>query len=82
MTKVKTAVSLSPEILSNADKLADFLSTSRSHVFEMALSEFVDRHQNKQILEQLDAVYSEDSAEEIEQIQQMKPMHQSVVEEW
>ena len=82
MTKVKTAVSLSQEVLSKADKLAESLSTSRSQIFEMALSEFISRHQNQQMLEQLDAVYDEDSVEEIELIQQMKPVHQSVVEEW
>lgn len=82
MAKVKTAVSLSQEVLSNADKLAESLSTSRSQVFEMALSEFISRHQNQQMLEQLDAVYAEDSIEEIELIQQMKPVHQSVIEEW
>jgi metal-responsive CopG/Arc/MetJ family transcriptional regulator len=82
MAKVKTAVSLSEEVLSNADKLAQSLSTSRSQIFEMAISEFISRHQNQQILQQLDIVYSENSTEEVELIQQMKPIHQSVVEEW
>jgi metal-responsive CopG/Arc/MetJ family transcriptional regulator len=82
MAKVKTAVSLSEEVLSNADKLAESLSTSRSQIFEMALSEFISRHQNQQMLQQLDIVYSEDSTEEVRLIQQMKPIHQSIVEEW
>lgn len=82
MAKVKTAVSLSEAVLSEADKLAESLSTSRSQIFELALSEFISRHQNQQMLEQLDAIYSEDSAEEIELIRHMKSVHQSVVEEW
>ncbi|MEM8828227.1 MAG: hypothetical protein AAGE96_02585 [Cyanobacteria bacterium P01_G01_bin.19] len=82
MAKVKTAVSLSEAVLSEADKLAESLSTSRSQIFELALSEFISRHQNQQMLEQLDAVYSEDSAEEIELTRQMKTVQQSVVEEW
>lgn len=82
MAKVKTAVSLSKEVLSNADKLAESLSTSRSQIFELALSEFISRHQNQQMLEQLDGVYGEDSAEEIELTQKMKSVHQSIVEEW
>jgi metal-responsive CopG/Arc/MetJ family transcriptional regulator len=82
MAKVKTAVSLSEEVLSNADKLAQSLSTSRSQIFEMAISEFISRHQNQQMLQQLDIVYSENSTEEVELIQQMKPIHQSVVGEW
>lgn len=82
MAKVKTAVSLSEEVLSEADKLAESLSTSRSQIFEIALSEFISRRQNQQMLEQLDAVYSGDSAEEIELIQQMKPIQKSVIEEW
>ncbi len=68
MAKVKTAVTLSEGVLLEADKLAELLSTSRSEIFEIALSEFISRHQNKQILEQLDAVYSEDSTEEIKLI--------------
>jgi metal-responsive CopG/Arc/MetJ family transcriptional regulator len=82
MAKVKTAVSLSEEVLSNADKLAQSLSTSRSQLFEMAISEFISRHQNQQMLQQLDIVYSENSTEEVELIQQMKSIYQSVVEEW
>ena len=82
MAKVKTAVSLSEEVLTKADKIAESLSTSRSHIFEMALSEFIARYQNKQILEQLDAVYDENSAEEVKLVQQMQSVHKSVVEEW
>ncbi|VEP16562.1 putative transcriptional regulator [Hyella patelloides LEGE 07179] len=82
MAKVKTAVSLSEAVLSEADKLAESLSTSRSQIFEMALSELISRHQNQQMLEQLDAVYGEDSAEEIKLIQQMKSVQKSVIEEW
>lgn len=82
MTKVKTAVSLSEKVLSEADKLAKSLSTSRSQIFEMALSEFISRHQNQQILEQLNSVYSEESAEEITLIKQMKLVQKSIVEEW
>lgn len=81
MAKVKTAVSLSETVLSEADKLAESLSTSRSQIFELALLEFISRHQNQQMLEQLDAVYG-DSAEEIELTRQMKSFHQSVLEEW
>ena len=82
MAKVKTAVSLSEAVLSAADKIAESLSTSRSQIFELALSEFISRHQNQQMLEQLDAVYDEDSAEEIKLTRQMKSVHQSIVEEW
>ncbi|MDJ0532480.1 MAG: hypothetical protein QNJ70_08280 [Xenococcaceae cyanobacterium MO_207.B15] len=82
MAKVKTAVSLSETVLSEADKLAQSLSTSRSQIFEMALSEFISRHQNQQILEQLNSVYSEKSTEEITLTQQMKPLQKSIVEEW
>lgn len=68
------AVSLSEAVLAAADKLAKSLSTSRSQIFEFALSEFISRHQNQQILEQLNAVYN-DSTEEIELTQQMKSVH-------
>ena len=81
MVKVKTAVSLSEAVLLEADKLAKSLSTSRSQIFEIALSEFISRHQNQQMLEQLDAVY-DDSTKEIELTQKMKSVQQSIVEEW
>ena len=82
MAKVKTAVSLSETVLSEADKIAASLSTSRSQIFELALSEFISRHQNQQMLEQLNSVYSEESAEEMTLVQQMKSVQQSIVEEW
>ena len=82
MAKVKTAVSLSETVLSEADKLAESLSTSRSQIFELALLEFISRHQNQQMLAQLDAIYGEDPTEEIELTRQMKSFHQSVLEEW
>lgn len=83
MPKVKTAVSLSPEVLSNADKLAESLSTSRSQIFEMALSEFAARHHNQQMLEQLNDVYSEKlTIEEIQLARRMKSVHKSAIEEW
>jgi metal-responsive CopG/Arc/MetJ family transcriptional regulator len=82
MAKVKTAVSLSETVLSEADELAASLSTSRSQIFEMALTEFISRHQNQQILEQLNAVYGEELIEEKNLREQMKPIHKSIVEEW
>ena len=50
MAKVKTAVSLPEAVLSEADRLPESLSTSRSQIFELALSEFISRHQNQQML--------------------------------
>jgi metal-responsive CopG/Arc/MetJ family transcriptional regulator len=82
MAKVKTAVSLSETVLSEADELAASLSTSRSQIFEMALTEFISRHQNQQMLKQLDAVYGEELIEEKNLREQMKPIHKSIVEEW
>ena len=83
MPKVKTAVSLSEEVLSNADKLAESLSTSRSQIFEMALSEFAERYHNQQMLEQLNDVYSEESTiEEIQLTRRMKSVYKSAIEEW
>ena len=83
MSKVKTAVSLSEEVLSNADRLAESLSTSRSQIFEMALLEFVERHQNQQMLEQLNDVYSEElTTEEIQLTRRMKSVYKSAIEEW
>ena len=82
MTKVKTAVSLSKAVLSEADRIAASLSTSRSQIFEMALSEFILRHQNQQILEELDTVYSDDIEEETSLVRRMNSVQKSIVEEW
>lgn len=82
MSKIKTAVSISKTVLSEADKLAASLSTSRSQILEMALVEFISRHQNQQILDQLNAVYSDELVEEKMLIRQIKPVQKSLIEEW
>ena len=54
---VKTAVSLRRELFEQGEALAGRLRISRSRLFALALEEFVRRHENRQLLERLNAAY-------------------------
>lgn len=58
---MKTAVSLPDELFELADKLAKQLGTTRSGLYALALSEFVEKHRSESITAQLNSVYGEDT---------------------
>lgn len=66
MANVKTAISLEDSLFEEAEVLAKKMKISRSRLFALALEEFLRRHENQQLLEQLNAAYDDapDSEEE------------------
>lgn len=56
---VKTAVSLDTGLHEAGVALAKELHISRSRLVALALEAFIERHRNQQMLEQLDAAYSD-----------------------
>lgn len=59
---MKTAISIPDKVFRSADSLAKRLGLSRSQLYSTAISEFLSRHQDKQVTDRLNAVYStEDS---------------------
>jgi metal-responsive CopG/Arc/MetJ family transcriptional regulator len=86
MTTVKTAISLNKTLLEQVDSLAQEMDMPRSHLFVLAVEEFLQRHQNKQLMKAINKVYSEYPPTEREQAQlkEMQRLYENVLEdeEW
>jgi len=83
MSNVKTAVSIEKPLFVQAEKLAQQMNVSRSHLYSLALRMFVERHESAQMLRQLDRVYAEHppSAEEEQVLTAMQHHYRRLVEE-
>jgi metal-responsive CopG/Arc/MetJ family transcriptional regulator len=55
---MKTAVSLDDRLLHEADEAARHMGLSRSRLFAVAISEFLQRRKQQQMLLQLNKVYA------------------------
>lgn len=56
---MKTAVSLDDELLQQADEAARQMGLSRSRLFAAAISEFLQRKKQEEMLRQLNEIYAE-----------------------
>lgn len=65
MANVKIAISFSESLFKKVEAIAKELQISPSRIMELALTEFVRSYQNKQLLEKINAAYSDDAEEEI-----------------
>lgn len=84
MSNVKTAISLQQSLFEQVNEIAHDLNIPRSRVFVLALEEFIRRHENRDLLAQVNAAYKE-SPEGAEQkrLRQMRRSHRRIVEgEW
>jgi metal-responsive CopG/Arc/MetJ family transcriptional regulator len=84
MSIIKTAVSLPEPLFEQAEALASRLNVSRSRLVALALEAYIDRHENQQLLGQLNQAY-ENAPDAVEQVRlrQMRRVHRQVVEgEW
>jgi metal-responsive CopG/Arc/MetJ family transcriptional regulator len=81
MPNVKTAISLQESLFEQVEALSREMKVSRSRLFVMALEDFVRRHQNRRLLEKINAAY-QDSPDEDEQkrLQEMRRHHRRMVE--
>jgi len=59
---VKTAVSVPEDLFLLGEATAKRLRISRSHLYATALAEFLARAQSQNVTEQLNKIYSEESA--------------------
>ena len=80
MTYVKTAISLQETLLQKMDDMAQQMDISRSRLFALAAEDYLQRHQNRKLLEALNAAYDDlpDPAEETHR-QQMRRQHRQMV---
>lgn len=85
MANIKTAISIQPTLFEQVDALARELRVSRSRVFTLAVEEFIQRHDNQKLLEDINAAYDDDSSDPEEQtvLQKMRSHHTKLVHgEW
>ena len=81
MASIKTAISLQGSLLEQVDALARELDVSRSRLFALAAEEFIQRHNNQELLDAINAAY-DDSPDEEEQavLGKMRHQHKRLVE--
>jgi metal-responsive CopG/Arc/MetJ family transcriptional regulator len=59
MASVKTALSLQKSLLDDMEAIAQQMNISPSQLAAIALEEFVDRYQSRQMLEQINTAYAD-----------------------
>ncbi|MDZ7666995.1 MAG: CopG family transcriptional regulator [Desulfotignum sp.] len=61
MPHVKTAISIEKPVFEQMDILAKTLNVSRSRLFTLAAREFIQRHNNIELLKQINDAYEDAS---------------------
>ena len=64
MIEVKPDISLSEPLLERVETLAQEMRISLSHLFALALEEFIQRQQNRQLFEKINEAYADGPDEE------------------
>ena len=64
MTVVKTAISIREPLFEKLEELADEMDMSRSRLLALALEQFIERYENRRLLEEINTAYADDSQEE------------------
>ena len=59
MATIKTAISIQESLFNEIDILAHKMNISRSQLFAKAAKEFLQKQQNRQIFEQINAAYGD-----------------------
>ena len=59
MAYVKTAISLEESLFREAESLAENMQVSRSKLFATAVSEFISKYKNQQLLAEINAAYAD-----------------------
>jgi len=81
MESIKTAISIEKSLFTQANALARKLKVSRSRLFVLALEDFIREQENRELLEKINAVYT-DEPDESEKVlrQKMRKSHRRLVE--
>ena len=81
MSTVKTAISLQESLFKRVDQLAQELGIPRSHIFVLAVEEFIQRYENRKLLKTINEAYEEILDREEEQLRdRMRQVHRDMVE--
>jgi hypothetical protein len=81
MATVKTAISIRKSLFEQVNNLAEELEVPRSHLFVLAVEEFIKRYQNRKMLETLNEVYTDGSGQDGQILREgMRRSHKQLVE--
>jgi metal-responsive CopG/Arc/MetJ family transcriptional regulator len=59
MGNVKTAISIDKPLFEQINNLAHEMNTSRSRIFSLAAKEFIQRHENQELLNAVNSAYDD-----------------------
>jgi len=84
MTSIKTAISIREPLFEQVKSLASELNISRSRVFVLAVEEFIQRHKNRQLLDEINQAYDDlPNATEQKYLRKTRHQHRKSVDgEW
>ena len=82
MPGVKTAISIDEKIFKRVNTLAKEMHISRSHLFTLAVTDFLIKQENQSILAQLNKAYSDTPTdEEVKVTKSMQFKHGEIIEQ-
>jgi len=82
MANIKTAISIEKPLFEEIEALAEEMDVSRSHLFSLAVREYVQRHKSQKLLDAINAAYGDQpDASEEKLLAQMRPRHRELVKD-
>jgi len=84
MATIKTAISIQEALFNRIDELARDLQIPRSHIFVRAVEDYVNREENKRLLERINqSCNDEPDDREQKRLRQTRSSHRRMVKgEW
>ena len=84
MSMIKTAISIQESLFERAEQLAREMNLSRSALIGLAIEEYIERHQNRRLLRELNAAYetAPDPIEEARLEKSRRSQRRTVEGEW
>lgn len=82
MANIKTAISIEKPLFEELESLAEEMEVSRSHLFTLAVRDFIQYHKNQKLLDAINAACSYALDTEEEKLKtQMKSKHRRLVKD-
>ena len=79
---VKTAISLDESLFQQVEALAKELNIPRSRLFALAVEEFIERHENEELFQAINAAYEDAPDAEEEALRRARrAQHREMVQE-
>jgi metal-responsive CopG/Arc/MetJ family transcriptional regulator len=84
MRVIRTAISIQKSLVDQVDILAHQLNVSRSHLFVLAVEDFIHRYQNQSLLNEINRAYADEpDPSEQARLNKMRKPHSNIVRgEW